>query len=75
MKWFKERFSEASSWSALGGFLVFIGVMAKDENLPQVADTIHQNADILANGDYVTAAVNIAATLAFALGFGKREKR
>ena len=73
MGWFRQRFNEPSSFAALGGFFAFLGVVLKDDNLPVIADSVTQNADTLANGDYITAGMNIAATIAFALGFSKKE--
>lgn len=73
-KWFKERFSEPTSWLAFAGLLQFVGVAAKIEEMPAVADAVAQNAGGLASGDYVGVSVNVMTALALALGFGKREK-
>ena len=75
MKWFKERFSEPSSWTALGGFLAFIGVLTKDDNLPTIAEGVANQAQTMANGDYVTGIMGIISALAFGLGFAKSEKK
>lgn len=72
--WLKERFSEPSSFAALGGALTFVGLMTKDNNLPVIAEAVTGNAESLASGDYATAILNIGAALAFGLGFIKAEK-
>lgn len=73
-KWLKERFGEPTSFLALAGTLQFVGLMTKDDNIPVIAESVAQNADQLANGDYIGAAMNIGTMIALGLGFLKREK-
>lgn len=73
-KWFEDRFDEPSSWAAFGGALTFISIITKSDETQMIADAVTQNADTLAQGDYVGAGLNIMAALAFGLGFVKREK-
>ncbi len=72
--WFGARFSESSSWVALGGLLAFAGIMADIEEAPTVVNAIVNNADALAGGDYTATGLQILGGLALAKGFIKPEK-
>ena len=72
--WFGRRFSEASSWTALGGFLAFLGVMADIEEAPAIVNAIVSNADALAGGSYTATGLQLLGSLLLAKGFIKPEK-
>lgn len=72
--WFGRRFSEASSWTALGGLLAFAGIMADIEEAPVIVNAIVSNADALAGGSYTATTLQILGGLALAKGFIKPEK-
>lgn len=72
--WFSRRFSEASSWTALGGFLAFAGIMADIQEAPVIVNAIVSNADALAGGNYTATTLQILGGLALAKGFVKPDK-
>ena len=72
--WFGRRFSEASSWTALGGMLAFIGVMADIEEVPVIVNALVSNANALAGGSYTATTLQILGGLALVKGFVKPEK-
>lgn len=72
--WFGARFSEPSSWTALGGFLAFVGVMADIQEAPAIVNAIVSNADALAGGSYTATTLQLLGGIALAKGFIKPEK-
>ena len=72
--WFGRRFSEASSWTALGGFIGMVGIMADIKEAPAIVNAIVSNADSLAGGSYTATGLQILGSLMLAKGFIKPEK-
>lgn len=72
--WFGRRFTEASSWTALGGLLAFVGVMADIEEAPVIVNALVTNADALAGGNYTATTLQMLGGLALAKGFIKPDR-
>ena len=73
-QWFSDRFSESSSWTALGSFIGMIGIMAGIEEAPAIVNAIVSNADALAGGSYTATGLQILGSLMLVKGFIKPEK-
>jgi len=52
MKWLKERATERSTYIGLAQTLLGIGIVAKVDEAPQIAESVTQAAEPLASGNY-----------------------
>lgn len=67
MDWLKKRLSEGSTYAGLGLAVAGIGQLAKVNEAPAIAEAITTAGPAAAAGDWVSAAMIIAGSLAMLL--------
>ncbi len=61
--WLKKRSKEKSTWLGLATITAGLGALLKADGVPELANTVAQNADSLAAGDYALTGLAVLSGL------------
>lgn len=70
MNWIKERLSEASTYAGLSGLVTAVGILAKVNEAPAIADAVTNAAPALTAGDWLGGGIALAFGLVAAFKKG-----